>query len=96
MSAMERMFSDMLMKAIPDEVRGLLTQENLEKLQNNIKATHNHIIGSLNHLVQKQAEQDAKLEEILEHVRNSNNRGAKRLPTKCSDCGQRHDGDCPT
>jgi len=81
MSAMEKMLTDMLIKAIPDEVRGLLTQENLEKLQYNIKATHNHLIGSLNHLVQKQAEQDAKLEEILEHVRNSNNgkRSAKRI-----------------
>jgi len=87
MSAMEKMLTDMLMKAIPDEVRGLLTQENLEKLQTNIAKTHSFIIGSLSHLVEHQAAQDTlladqseKLEEILEHVRNSNNGKRKREP----------------
>lgn len=89
MSAMERMLSDMLMKAIPDEVRGLLTQENLEKLQTGIKNTHAFIIGSLVELKEKQLEQDAKLEEILEHVRNSNNgkRNAKRIAAGTGDGG---------
>jgi len=82
MSAMEDMFANMLMKALPDNVREVLTAENLEKVKGHVIGFYNFLGININALVEEQKEQRAILDKILERLETNDDGGNQRPARK--------------
>lgn len=52
MSAMEKMLSDMVMKAIPEDVRALLTVENATKIKETVEQAFQFFVSSQTEMLQ--------------------------------------------
>ena len=83
MSAMAKMFADLILKEIPPEIREAITPENLTRIQENVQNTLAFYKGALEHIIKEQQEQREILERIALNVGNSNSgkpaRGAGKL-----------------
>lgn len=90
MSAMAEMVADMMMKALPDEVRLLLSPENLQKLQQNVILRWQFVEGSLKIInaaqnvtlegVQANTTELAEMRAILERIEANVGASGSRKP----------------
>ena len=78
MSAMAKMFADMIMKELPEEIREALTPENLQKVTERVTQFLGFTRGALEHIVTEQQEQRVMLETIMEKLNNDNGSGGGR------------------
>lgn len=75
MSAMDRMLADMVMKAIPEEIRGYLTEENMNRVlsicQQFIKQ-NNEMYSAIAAVIVEQQKQGEMISQLLEKMNNDN------------------------
>ncbi len=72
MSAMEKVIADVALKAIPSEIREMITQENITRVQQNISNLLTFYKESLEEIKTEQEEQRKLLEKVLENASNGN------------------------
>ena len=82
MSAMAKMFADLILKEIPPEIREAITPENLTRIQENVQNTLAFYKGALEHIIKEQQEQREILEEMAAYGRDRNSRNAARGSAK--------------
>lgn len=93
MSAMAKMFADIILKEIPPEIREAITPENIAKMQENVTNLLAFFKSGIEHIAKEQLEQRELLERILENVSNSNSgkpgrvAGSKRIAGPGVDTG---------
>lgn len=93
MSAMAKMFADIILKEIPLEIREAITPENIAKMQENVTNLLTFFREGVNTLVKEQREQREILERIETNVGNSNSgkpgrvAGSKRIAGPGVDAG---------
>lgn len=93
MSAMAKMFADIILKEIPPEIREAITPENLARIQENVQNTLAFYRGALEHVIREQQEQREILERIEANASNSNSgkpprgAGSKRIVGPGDDAG---------
>lgn len=82
MSAMAKMFADMILKEIPPEIREAITAENIARVQQNISNLLTFYKESLEGIKAEQLEQKLMLEKVLENVGNGNSGKPARAALK--------------
>lgn len=79
MSAMAKMFADIILKEIPSEIREAITTENITRIQQNISNLLTFYKDSFEGIKAEQQEQRLMLERIIENVGNGNSRNPGRV-----------------
>ena len=72
MSAMDKMFADMILKIIPPEILAMVTPENLNRIQAQVIETLEYYQHGLAQIAGEQLEQRQILERIEANVCNGN------------------------
>lgn len=81
-NSMVQMFADILLKSLPENVRAMLTEENLNRMNELIRTEYNKFIDTQNAILATQHAMDEKLDAIIEGLGNDNGSGSGKPQRK--------------